>query len=32
MENGQKTLSEIFANNTFTVPVYQRAYAWDEPQ
>ncbi|QOF73653.1 DUF262 domain-containing protein [Aminobacter sp. SR38] len=32
MENGQKTLSELFASNTFTVPVYQRAYAWDEQQ
>ena len=29
MENGQKTLSELFASNTFTVPIYQRAYAWD---
>jgi hypothetical protein len=32
MENGQKTLSEIFANSTFTVPIYQRAYAWEKRQ
>jgi len=32
MENGQKTLSELFASNVFTVPVYQRAYAWEERQ
>ncbi len=32
MKNGQKTLSELFATNVFTVPVYQRAYAWEERQ
>ena len=32
MENGQKTLSELFASSTFTVPIYQRAYAWEERQ
>jgi len=32
MENGQKTLSELFASNTFTVPIYQRAYAWEGRQ
>jgi hypothetical protein len=32
MENGQRTISELFAASTFSVPVYQRAYAWDERQ
>lgn len=32
MDNGQKTLSELFASSVFTVPVYQRAFAWDERQ
>ena len=32
MENGQKTLFELFASSTFTVPIYQRAYAWEERQ
>lgn len=32
MENGQKTISELFAASTFSVPIYQRAYAWDERQ
>lgn len=26
------TLSEIFTNNFFQIPDYQRGYAWDEKQ
>ena len=32
MENGQKTLNELLASSTFTVPIYQRAYAWEKRQ
>lgn len=33
MENGQKTISDLFDGRTiFHIPQYQRAYAWEEPQ
>ena len=33
MENGQKTISELFAGRKiFKIPQYQRAYAWEEQQ
>ena len=33
MENGQKTISELFeGRKIFNIPKYQRAYAWEEKQ
>lgn len=33
MENGQKTLTELFdGRKIFNIPIYQRAYAWREKQ
>ena len=34
MENGQKTIRELFANSIiiFNIPKYQRAYAWEKKQ
>ena len=33
MENGQKTISDLFDGRTiFHIPQYQRAYAWEKPQ
>ena len=33
MENGQKTVSELFdGRKIFNIPKYQRAYAWEEKQ
>ena len=33
MENGQKTISELFdGRKIFKIPQYQRAYAWEEQQ
>ena len=33
MENGQKTISELFGGlRIFKIPQYQRAYAWEEQQ
>ena len=32
MENGIKTLNELFKVSSFTIPQYQRAYSWEEVQ
>ena len=32
MENGIKTLEDLFKTSNFTIPQYQRAYSWGEAQ